>query len=75
MDQLHTGRVGHRLHVSNGLPHDIGELNRFKGQRFPSALDSLEVENVIDQPNQSVAVGHRDAKQVCRLFIHLSQHS
>ena len=75
VQQLHSSRLGHRLHIANRLLHNIRELNRPERQRLASALDPLQIENVIDQPNQPVRIRQRNAQQVRRLVVYLTEDS
>ena len=53
-DELHSGRLGHRRHAVDGLADDLRQLHGAEGQRFLAALNSFQIENVVDQPNQPV---------------------
>jgi hypothetical protein len=75
VQQLHAGGIGHRLHVFNGLLHDIRQLHRVEGQRFAPALNAFQIENVVDQSHQPVGVGQGNAQQVRSLLVHLAEHS
>ena len=75
VQQLHAGGIGHRLHIFNGLLHDIRQLHRAEGQRFAPALNALQIENVVDQSHQPVGVGEGNAQQVRSLLVHVAQHS
>ena len=45
------------------------ELHRPEGDGLAAALDALQVENVVDQPDQPVGVADGDAQQVAGLFV------
>ena len=45
------------------------------GEGRAARLHALQVENVVDQANQPVGVGDRDAQQVRRLLPHLAQQA
>ncbi len=75
VDELHAGGIGHRLHVFDGLLHDFGQLHGAEGERLASALDSLQVENVVDQAHQAVGVGDGDAQQIGGLFVGLAENA
>ena len=61
------------LHAVDGLADDLGQLHRAEGERLAAALDALEIEDVVDEPDQAVGVGERDAEQVGGLVVHLAE--
>ena len=75
VDELDAGGVGHGLHIFNGLLDDVGQLHIAEAQRLTPALDALQIENVVDEPDQAIGVGEGDAQQVGGLFVGLAQNS
>ena len=71
VDELHAGRVGHRLHAVDGLANDLGQLHGAEGEGLAAALDALQIENVVDEADQPVGVGEGDAQQVGALSLTL----
>ena len=72
MDELDAGGVGHGLHIFNGLLDNVGQLHRAEAERLAPALDALQIENVVDQPDQPIGVGERDAQQIVGLLVGLA---
>ncbi len=75
VDELHACRVGHRLHAVDGLANDFGELHRAEDDRLAAALNALEIEDVVDEPDQAVGVGDGDAQQVGGLVVDLAENA
>ena len=65
--------LGHGLHGLDGLAHQLFQGEAPESQRSASAMHSLEVENVVDQPHQAVGIGDGDAQQARCLFADLAQ--
>jgi hypothetical protein len=75
VNQLHAGRFRHRLHSVDGLLDDLSQLHAAEGQRLAAALDALEIEDVVNEPDQAIGVCKSDAQQVGRFLIHLAQNA
>ena len=75
VDELDAGGVGHGLHIFDGLLDDVGQLHRAEAERLAPALDALQIENVVDEPDQPIGVGEGDAQQVGGLFVGLRQNA
>ncbi len=74
MNQQYARVVCHRLHPVDSLANEIGHLDGAEVERLASALGTLQIENVVDQPNQAVGVAQGDAQQVRRLVVDFSKN-
>src|SRR5450631_1038585 len=72
VDELNKGCIGDRRHVIDGLLNDLTQLNRSEGYASTPAPEAIEVENVVDQANQSVGVSDGYADQISCLFVDLN---
>ena len=57
MDHVHTGGIGHGLHVIDGLANDLAELNFLEGQALAAALEAFEVEVLGSLPVFATVIG------------------
>ena len=75
VDQQHACGFGHQLHTVHRLLDQVGHLDRPEDQRLAPALGALQIENVVDEPHQTVRVAERDAQQICGLVVDLAQNA
>jgi hypothetical protein len=75
VDQLDASGFGHWSHSINGLVDYLSQFHVAERKWFTAALNSFQVENIVDQPDQTVRVGAGDAEQVGGFVVHHTQNS
>src|ERR1039458_6088099 len=73
--QMNARAIGHRGHGVDRFARQVQDGTAAQLQRRPAGLHPLQVENVVDQPDQALGVAGGDAQQVLRLAIHVAQQA
>ena len=73
--KLNSLALRHRPHGIDRLAGEVLNGAAAQPQRRAPGLHPLQIQNVVDQPDQPLGVAGRDAQQILRLGIHLTQHA
>ncbi len=67
--------MGHAGHGVCGLLNEIAKGAAADLKRSPTGLHPLEIQDVVDEANETVSVGDGDPEQILRFVVEMSHHA